>query len=151
MNIINFITTASFFTVATVSSVQAENNVQTAELAGKACVNYLTGYGVKNSFLEQYGFKKRSKSFVRRATGLGLTGHTDRADIKLHKSKCEYHFGTNRDARNAFRAAGFKEVIVKLGRRKIPAYQVGSKLYKLHGSTRTYNGSYSTLISVSAR
>ncbi len=108
----------------------ADNIFNTAQLAAQACVNGLTGRLQDNSFLLASGFQQRGTSFVRRATNLGLSGHTDRASIRIRRDRCEFSYGTNRGShsayevfQNVFRELGFRELSIRSGNRQYPAFE----------------------------
>ncbi|MFT6696800.1 MAG: hypothetical protein ACJAXU_002308, partial [Paracoccaceae bacterium] len=102
-----------------------------------------------------YGYKKRGRKFVHKASKFAWTGHSDLAEIKMTRTGCETYFGDDVNAHAAvtaftqtLRDAGLPEAEVRTSRRIYTAFQIGNTLYKVSGSSGSANSSYFTRISL---
>jgi hypothetical protein len=134
---------------------QSLDIVSAERLSATACLNHISGNGAENGFLLNYGYKKRGRKFVHKASKFAWTGHSDLAEIKMTRTGCETYFGDGVNAHAAvtaftqtLRDAGLPEAEVRTSRRIYTAFQIGNTLYKVSGSSGSANSSYFTRISL---
>jgi len=144
--------------LAVPAHAQSMSNATAADLSARACINHLIGQDAQNGFMQSAGYKLRGRTFTRKGSTMGLSGHSDRTWIRFERDGCSYSYSDNRGAQqamqafeNAFRAQGLREVSVQSRRGKTVAFHVGTKLFKITGYTSHENSSYYTHISASSR